>query len=401
MSPPPGAILAAKCTAVSAVPPIAFDPELLLPLYFTVLIYLLQAGALGFFPVAFHFRLLETLVSLNAPSTSQQILDANNATRSEAERAASPLNLRLVQDTLFVLAGQSILDLISDDVYAPNDVTRHYAAIPSAPHGAMHFTTEALFASAFLFEKLKSTNFTYPFEDAQTPFQYGYELLGRKEYEGKHTYEIMAAQGRMDSFNLFMAGKFGKFGDMPSRVRGFGYDLDAAVSGTESDVVMVDIGGGIGEMLLEVKKAYPSIPGRALIVQEFQADVQLLEAGVQLQEWNFKTAAAQPVKGALNYSLTHIFHNLSDLCALDLMKKLSDAMAPHSRLLIHEFTKNGNYGNMHGAMICLYGGRLRDGEEWRQMARIVGLEITFEHHPVAGEGLIEMRKVGWREAARR
>jgi hypothetical protein len=46
-----------------------------------------------------------------------------------------------------------------------------------------------------------------------------------------------------------MVGKLGKFGKLPERViKGFGYDLDSAVFGTESPVVMVDIGGGRGEM---------------------------------------------------------------------------------------------------------------------------------------------------------
>jgi hypothetical protein len=50
----------------------------------------------------------------------------------------------------------------------------------------------------------------------------------------------------MASFDTFMEGKFGKFGTMPERVKGFGYDPDAAVSGTESFIVTVDIGGGKG-----------------------------------------------------------------------------------------------------------------------------------------------------------
>lgn len=206
----------------------------------------------------------------------------------------------------------------------------------------------------------------------------------------------MAKQGRLDSFNTFMAGKFGKFGTMPARVKAFGYDLDGAISGTESPIVMVDVGGGTGEMLLELKAAYPRLRAESLVVQEFQTELKTLDGGISLQEWNFKTSP-QPIRGALNYSLTHILHNNSDIEALALLRRLADAMEAHSRLLVHEFTKNTNYGNMHAAMIGLYAGRLRSPAEWRQMAEIVGLEITFEFHPEAGEGLIEMRKVGWRD----
>jgi hypothetical protein len=68
-----------------------------------------------------------------------------------------------------------------------------------------------------------------------------------------------------------MEGRFGKFGTMPKRVKGFGYDPDAAVSETESSIVMVDIGGGKGEMLLEVKNAHPNLPPDSLVLQDHYA----------------------------------------------------------------------------------------------------------------------------------
>ena len=240
--------------------------------------------------------------------------------------------------------------------------------------------------------KLVDTNFQYPFKNKETPTQYGYHLMGEDKLAKEDTYSIMYLQGRMPSFDAFMEGKFGKFGTMPERVKGFGYDLDAAVSGTDSSVVMVDIGGGKGEMLLEVKRAYPHLQPDSLILQDHYADSQGVP-GLKVTDWDFKGETPQPVEGALNYSLTHIFHNWPGLDALQLMQKISKAMAPYSRLLIHEFSKNTNYGNMHAAMIEQFGGRERSSKEWKQMASMAGLKVTFEAYPVAGEGLVEMRKL--------
>lgn len=103
--------------------------------------------------------------------------------------------------------------------------------------------------------KLVDTKFVYPFRNNETPIQYGYHLMGKKERAEQNTYSIMYSLGRMASFDAFMEGKFGKFGTIPEHVKGVSYALNAAVSGTESSIVMVGIGGGKGETLLEVTNA--------------------------------------------------------------------------------------------------------------------------------------------------
>ncbi|KIW70225.1 hypothetical protein, variant [Phialophora macrospora] len=253
-------------------------------------------------------------------------------------------------------------------------------------------STEPVWAAAFLMKQLRDTNFEYPFQENKTPTQYGYKLIGEERFANEHTYSIMHMQGRMPSFSRFMEGKFGKFGTMPDRVKSFGYDLGSAISGKESDVVIVDVGGARGEMLLEVKAAYPHLKKENLVLQDFHPDMVNGES-LTIQHWDFKDDSPQPVRGALVYSLTHIYHNLSDLEALRLMKKVADAMEPYSTMLIHEFAKNPTYGKMHATMITLYAGRIRSSREWKQMAALVGLEVTFEVYPVAGEGLVEMRKL--------
>lgn len=244
-----------------------------------------------------------------------------------------------------------------------------------------------------MMRKLRDTNFEYPFKECQTPTQYGYQLIGESEFSKQHTYSIMHHQGRLSSFNLFMEGKWGLFeGKMPERVKSFGYDLDSVVSGKESEIVMVDIGGGEGEMLLQLKQAYPHLEAKNLVLQEFNPDMKRTSE-LTIMDWDFKDPSPEPIKGALVYSLKHIFHNLPDLEAMTLMKKISDAMAPYSRLLIHEYRWVPTYGKIHATMIQLYGGRIRTTQEWKQMAAIAGLRVTFDAQPHLGEGLVEMRKL--------
>ncbi|KAL3471136.1 S-adenosyl-L-methionine-dependent methyltransferase [Aspergillus californicus] len=349
-------------------------------------------AALGFVPVAAHFHLFNILVDLNQPATGKDVLVAYNASPLALESIPP---VALIEDALYAMSGLGLVDLVGEDSYSANALTRHLAASPSAVHGAVHFTTEALLAGAFLMPKLKAENFAYPFKECETPMQYAYQMMGKEEYNKQHTYSIMAAEGRMDSFNSFMVGKFFKPRKTPDRLQALGYDLTAVVkeAGPSTSTIMVDIGGGRGEMLLEIKEAFPQFRAEDLVVEEFNDDLGDVPAtGVTLVNWNYKDKdSLQPVRGALVYHLAHILHNLPDLDAALLLQKISKAMEAHSRILVHEFSKNVNYAFMHSSMVALFGGRERTGSEWRRMAALAGLKVTFEAYPELGEGVIEFR----------
>ncbi|OQE40999.1 hypothetical protein PENCOP_c005G05808 [Penicillium coprophilum] len=353
-------------------------------------------ASLGFVPVAIHFNLFDILVSHGGPVTADEVSATCNARIKARGKDEPELSTKLASDTLYIMAGLGLVDRVAEDCFTANAITSHMVAMPSAQHGALHFTTEGLMAGAFLMKKLQDTRFTYPFADAEGPLQYAYRLMGQSELAEKHTYSIMEAQGRMDSFNHFMVGKFLKFGTFPERVKSMGYDLDAALAGAVTDsrtssAVMVDIGGGRGELLLEVQAAYPHLGVEDLVVQEFNADIDSVP-GVRLMQWNYKEEPEQPICGACIYALQHILHNLPDLDAVALLQKISRAMAPGSRVLIIEYAKNLTYTSLHASMIALYGGRERSSVEWKQMADLSGLEVTFEVYVRAGESLVEMRR---------
>ncbi|KAJ5348225.1 hypothetical protein MYU51_011013 [Penicillium brevicompactum] len=365
-------------------------------------------ASLGFVPVAIHFDLFDILIEHGGPATADEVTKTCNERISAREKNEPKLSSKLASDTLYIMSGLGLVERVSEERFAANAVTNHMVAMPSAQHGALHLsvtkyrlnpqtsllnptsTTEGLMAGAFLMKKLQDTGFAYPFADADGPLQYAYQLMGQPELASQHTYSIMETQGRMDSFNQFMVGKFLKFGTFPERVLSMGYDLDGALAGSGS-TAMVDIGGGRGELLLEVKAHYPHLQAEELIVQEFNADIESVP-GVTLMEWNFKESSEQPVHGARIYSLQHILHNLPDLDAVALLQKISRAMAPGSRVLIIEYAKNLTYTSLHASMIALYGGRERSAAEWRQIASLTGLKVTFEKYVRAGESLVEMRK---------
>jgi hypothetical protein len=225
-------------------------------------------------------------------------------------------------------------------------------------------------AGSFFLRKLMDENFAYPFSEGDTPMQYAYKIMRNEKYAKENTYAIMAAEGRMDSFNTFMTGKFGGIPPVSERLKSINYDLPAVLAegGPSTSTKIVDIGGGRGELLLQLKEACPQPRTEDLIVEEFNDGLGDV-SGVMLIEWNYKDESSpQPIKGALIYNLSHVLHNLPDLDAIRVLQRIATAMAPYSRILVHEDVRRTEMAPVHAAMILLFGGRERTEPEWRLMA---------------------------------
>jgi hypothetical protein len=72
-------------------------------------------------------------------------------------------------------------------------------------------------------QKLQAMHFAYPFSDAATPYQHAFALVGEHDLAQQHTSSVMEKIGRMDSFDIFMNGKFGPFGTLPERLLTYGH----------------------------------------------------------------------------------------------------------------------------------------------------------------------------------
>ncbi|KAL3457040.1 S-adenosyl-L-methionine-dependent methyltransferase [Aspergillus heterothallicus] len=367
---------------------------------------LTSPALLAFFPVAAHFNLFNIIGESDKALSARDILTAdqsntNNSAPANVPGAAAVIHnsanvqegsaLPLIEDTLLAMAGLGLLEVVEEDLYAANDLTRHLVLNPSAVHGGIHFTTETILAASFFMRKLKAENFAYPFSDNDTPMQYAHKLMGNEEYANKNTYAIMAAEGRMDSFNSFMVGKFGGMKPIGERLESLGYDFAGVLAEGErlTSTKIVDIGGGRGQLLLELQDTFPHLQKEDLVVQEYNDDLGEVP-GVTMTCWNYKDESSpQPIKGAMIYNLSHVLHNLPDLDAVRILQRIAEAMTRYSRLLVHEDRRRKDIAAVHAAMILLFGGRERTPQEWHQMAKLAGLKVTFEAYPEGGTGVVE------------
>ncbi|OQE06781.1 hypothetical protein PENVUL_c016G08296 [Penicillium vulpinum] len=106
----------------------------------------------------------------------------------------------------------------------------------------------------------------------------------------------------------------------------------------KDDVFLVDVGGSVGHDLLELRRKWPSLPGK-LILQDLPAVVEnvgILE-DIQVMAYDFFTTQPRRRPGARVYYLHSILHNWNDEKCRQILAQLAAAMAPsYSVLLIHD-----------------------------------------------------------------
>ncbi len=119
------------------------------------------------------------------------------------------------------------------------------------------------------------------------------------------------------------------------------------------DTLLVDVGGGLGQVLIAFKEKFPSIPGK-LVVQDLPGVVESivdLPAGIQAMPYDF--FKPQPVKGARAYYLRAVLHDWPDKQSLQILGRVKDAMAKDSILLINEVLLPDSNVSMLSAQIDL------------------------------------------------
>lgn len=103
-----------------------------------------------------------------------------------------------------------------------------------------------------------------------------------------------------------------------------------------SRVVMVDVGGSQGGDITAFYDAFPALVGK-LVLQDLLGVIEgckQLPDGIEAIGYDFFDP--QPVKGAKAYYLRTVLHDWPNKQAVQILKRVREAMAPDSLLLINE-----------------------------------------------------------------
>jgi len=146
--------------------------------------------------------------------------------------------------------------------------------------------------------------------------------------------------------------------------------------------LMVDVGGGRGLALLEMRKGCPSLRGE-LILQDrpyVLDDIRPEDLpGVTKMPHDF--FEEQPVKNAQIYYIRRVMHDWQDQDAARILKAIVPAMAKDSRIIISDMAISEPVTPRDAGAIWLdlmmlsIGGKERTARDWTRLAELSGLSL--------------------------
>ncbi|KAL6303966.1 S-adenosyl-L-methionine-dependent methyltransferase [Sparassis latifolia] len=358
--------------------------------------------------VAAEARVANILADADPTTTGVPIEDISAKVNIQAHKL-----LRVLR----VLCSVHIFAEVRDRHFANNPTSQYLCREPLRCWVLLH-GTELYAAStklpAVLFDPVK----THSFSPRETAFQ---ESKGTAktfwEYleEGEEQPDGTVKPRRMvEIFNLAMVGggrthSASLYADFPWEALG--------------ECTIVDVGGGVGGMSLDLAKRFPKL---RFIVQDVPAVIRQAEAvwlrgcpgaietkRTQLMGHDFFTA--QPVKGADVYLMRSILHDWPDDECVAILTELRKAMAPHSRILSTDQAINttvgsphlkrapaplpANYGYAHQMagirdmnMMTMFNGMERTPQDFSALAERAGLRVVKVWE---GRGLYAITEMGW------
>ncbi|KAE8381897.1 S-adenosyl-L-methionine-dependent methyltransferase [Aspergillus bertholletiae] len=188
-------------------------------------------------------------------------------------------------------------------------------------------------ATAYTHEFLEARGYQSPDDAYDTPFQRAYGTkLHHFEWLAQNPDEQHAFNTVMETSNRAVEGE--QWYDFyPWQER-----LSANASGTDRRVLLVDIGGGKGHDLQAFQQKKNPV-GR-LVLQDLPEVIQDIQAPLAngIEAVGYNMFDPQPVRGAKAYYMRTVLHDWPDKQALEVLKRIREAMADDSVLLINENT---------------------------------------------------------------
>ncbi|KLO10090.1 S-adenosyl-L-methionine-dependent methyltransferase [Schizopora paradoxa] len=227
----------------------------------------------------------------------------------------------------------SILDKGQELSVLTNGTPEEKYANPRSSIAAIlgRFTDEGSKAASFLYEMLSDKETAFSSEPTASAFCKAFKT-------DKSAWEWLDEAEQHERRVRFGVGMEGVARTGPQGLASKAFDWNAIPEGGK----IVDVGGGIGAISIELAKAAPKlkfvVQDRAAAVEDGRkrlegSDSELLKSNrIVFQAHSFFDE--QPIKDASVFFLKHVFHDWSDAYALKILRRLRDAATPSTRLFV-------------------------------------------------------------------
>ncbi|KAL4791471.1 S-adenosyl-L-methionine-dependent methyltransferase [Aspergillus venezuelensis] len=313
---------------------------------------------LGVFPI---------LAKDDTPKTALELAEATGA---------EPL---LLARLLKHLSTMGVIAETAEDTYRRNGFS---TSLSNERYGSAYpcMTNCITYGITSLPSHLKKTNYRNPTDGTNTGFQEGYRT-------SSHLFEFLRQNPLYaEQFNHHMTAYHQ---GRPSWMDEGFFPVNSLVEGQNigaEDVLLIDVGGGVGHDLAEFRRKHPSLPGR-LLLQDLpdvveQAKTQNQAVGKTIEPVPHNFFEEQPVKGARAYYMHSVLHDWADSDCRRILSNLAAAMKPgYSKVLINEnvIPSTNAYWestSLDIIMMADFASQERTEKQWHALVESVGLKIV-------------------------
>ncbi|KAL8939062.1 MAG: hypothetical protein Q9216_003569 [Gyalolechia sp. 2 TL-2023] len=277
----------------------------------------------------------------------------------------------LLNRLLRCAASSGLVTQTGDDEWSASRLS-YSMAIPSSDANVAHaYTTILPFTSDFA-RFLAQTNYQNPVDGNKTVHQITFDTdLHRFAWMKEHPEHWVTLNNFMASHRLLKTG-----------MEAFPFEdkipyFSAKTQQDPTTTLVVDIGGGRGQMCRAFRNRFPDLPGR-VIVQDLSHTVSSSADDIEAMPHDFFTP--QPVKGAKVYYLRNVLHDWPDAKAELILKNTIDAMDKESVILVDEkILPNVGASNVAAGvdlqMMMSYAAQERSEKQWKALMDRVGLKV--------------------------
>ncbi|CAG8977285.1 hypothetical protein HYALB_00012977 [Hymenoscyphus albidus] len=310
---------------------------------------------------------------------------ASTTSLAESSRVEGSLLARMLKH----LSAMHVIKEKGADTYASTPLSNAFVE-PKFKDGIIYTYDVAGPSFASLPSYLKSTNYKNPTELTNGPFQHAHKtnLPFFAWLDQNPPY--------LSIFNNYMAAY--RAGKANWCDPGF-YPIDNLTTGfqPEEKILLVDVGGGLGHDLVELKQKHGDKLVGELILQDREEVITSLPTTDGFKSMSHDFFTPQPVLHARAYYLHSVLHDWGDEDCARILQNLIPALKKgYSRVLINEIVVSGVEASlastsMDQLMLILGAMKERTEEQWRALVGKAGLKVKaiWKYEGVA-ESLIEV-----------